>query len=141
MNMIVSTVLGIRLPSCSIRIFCFVTDGIEGLDYTLIGIGERRSGSRALDEFGFIPLSDADDKHMLGELANLIRTLRAGSRNWSCAKTNRLRAMRRCKSCTTSPIPSRARQARPYSILNPSVNLADGSKVQAQPEQTASSSN
>jgi len=26
-------------------------------------------------------------------------------------------------------------------ILNPSVNLADGSKVQAQPEQTASSSN
>jgi hypothetical protein len=26
-------------------------------------------------------------------------------------------------------------------ILNPSVNLAEGSKVQAQPEQTASSSN
>ena len=51
----------------------FVTDGIEGLDYTLIGVGERRSGSRALDEFGFIPLSDADDKHMLGELANLIQ--------------------------------------------------------------------
>ncbi len=53
--------------------FCFVTDGIEGLDYTLIGIGERRSGSRSLAEFGYIPLSDASDKHMLGELANLIQ--------------------------------------------------------------------
>lgn len=52
---------------------CFVTDGIEGLDYTLIGIGERRFGRRALDEFGFIPLSDAADKHMLGEIANVIQ--------------------------------------------------------------------
>lgn len=53
--------------------FCFVTDGIDGLDYTLIGVSERRSGSRRLDDFGFIPLSDAGDKHMLGEIANLIQ--------------------------------------------------------------------
>jgi endonuclease G len=52
---------------------CFVTDDIDGLDFTLIGIGERRAGSRALDSFGFIPLSDANDKHMLGELANVIQ--------------------------------------------------------------------
>lgn len=53
--------------------FCFVTDGIEGLDFTLIGIGERRSGGRSLEEFGFISLSDASDKHMLGEIANVIQ--------------------------------------------------------------------
>lgn len=52
---------------------CFVTDDIQGLDFTLIGVGERRSGSRALGEFGFIPLSDAGDKHMLGETANIIQ--------------------------------------------------------------------
>lgn len=52
---------------------CFVTDGIDGLDFTLIGIGARRSGSRALDEFGYLPLSDASDKHMLGEIANVIQ--------------------------------------------------------------------
>jgi endonuclease G len=52
---------------------CFVTDDIHGLDYTLIGIAQRRSGNRDLEEFAFIPLSDADDKHMLGELANVIQ--------------------------------------------------------------------
>ncbi len=52
---------------------CFVTDGIEGLDYTLIGLGGRRSGARALDEFGFLVLSNAGDKHMLGEIANLVQ--------------------------------------------------------------------
>ncbi len=53
--------------------YCFVTDGIEGLDFTLIGIGARRSGNRTLEEFGFLPLSDANDKHALGEIANLIQ--------------------------------------------------------------------
>lgn len=53
--------------------FCFISDGIEGLDFTLIGVGERRSGSRALKEFGYLPLSDADDKHALGELANVVQ--------------------------------------------------------------------
>jgi endonuclease G len=52
---------------------CFVTSGIESLDFTLIGLGERISGNRDADEYGFIPLSDAHDKHMLGETANLIQ--------------------------------------------------------------------
>ncbi|MER8911246.1 DNA/RNA non-specific endonuclease [Mesorhizobium sp. M0854] len=52
---------------------CFVTDSIEGLDYTLIGVGERRSGPKELGEFGFISLSDARDKHMLGEIANIVQ--------------------------------------------------------------------
>lgn len=52
---------------------CFVTDGIDGLDYTLVGIGERRRGPRLLDEFGFLVLSNAGDKHMLGEIANLVQ--------------------------------------------------------------------
>lgn len=52
---------------------CFVTDSIDGLDYTLIAIGKRRSGQRALTEFGFLPLSDASDKHMLGEIANVVQ--------------------------------------------------------------------
>lgn len=52
---------------------CFVTDGIEGLDFTLIAIGAKMAGPRKLDEFGYIPLSDAKDKHMLGEVANLVQ--------------------------------------------------------------------
>lgn len=52
---------------------CFVSDGIEGLDFTLIGVGERLYGERRLEDFGFIPLSDAGDKHMLGEVANIIQ--------------------------------------------------------------------
>ncbi len=52
---------------------CFVSDGINGLDFTLIGVGERRTGSRALEEFGYLPLSDANDKHALGEIANVIQ--------------------------------------------------------------------
>lgn len=65
----------IRTPSAFVfdPEFCFVTDDIEGLDYTLIGVGERRSGPRQIDEFGFIRLSDARDKHMLGEIANVIQ--------------------------------------------------------------------
>ncbi|WP_164743008.1 DNA/RNA non-specific endonuclease [Mesorhizobium sp. Z1-4] len=53
--------------------YCFVTDGIDGLDFTLIGIGAQRSGTRQLAEFGYLPLSDAGDKHMLGETANVIQ--------------------------------------------------------------------
>lgn len=52
---------------------CFVSDGIKGLDFTLIGVGPRRDGARQLEEFGFLILSDAPDKHMLGELANIIQ--------------------------------------------------------------------
>ena len=53
--------------------YCFVTDDIDGLDFTLIGVGAQRAGARQLAEFGHLPLSDAGDKHMLGETANVIQ--------------------------------------------------------------------
>jgi endonuclease G, mitochondrial len=56
---------------------CFTSDPIKQLDFTLIAIGERVSGTKAIGEFGYIPLSDATDKHMLGEIANIIQHPRA----------------------------------------------------------------
>ncbi len=52
---------------------CFVTDPMQALDFTLIAIGERVSGGKEIATFGFLPLSDAADKHMLGEIANIIQ--------------------------------------------------------------------
>lgn len=52
---------------------CFVSDRIEGLDFTLIAIGPLLAGPKRIDAFGYLPLSDAADKHMLGELANIIQ--------------------------------------------------------------------
>ncbi|MBI5319171.1 DNA/RNA non-specific endonuclease [Bradyrhizobium sp.] len=52
---------------------CFASDPIRQLDFTLIAIGERVSGTKTIDRFGYIPLSDATDKHMLGEIANIIQ--------------------------------------------------------------------
>lgn len=52
---------------------CFVTDSIEGLDFTLIGLGPQMAGTKSLEEFGYLPLSDAPDKHMLGEIANIVQ--------------------------------------------------------------------
>lgn len=52
---------------------CYVSDPTEGLDFALITIGQRLSGDKPIDAFGFLPLSDATDKHMLGEIANIIQ--------------------------------------------------------------------
>jgi len=52
---------------------CFVFDPIAQLDFTLIAIGERIRGSKSIESFGYLPLSDASDKHMLGEIANIIQ--------------------------------------------------------------------
>lgn len=51
----------------------FVSDPVSRLDYTLLAIGPLRSGPRALDSFGCLVLSDAGDKHMLGEVANIVQ--------------------------------------------------------------------
>ncbi len=51
----------------------FVTDDQDDLDYTLIALGRRLSGNRSLAYFGWLPLSDAPDKHALGEVANIIQ--------------------------------------------------------------------
>ncbi|KQP15565.1 DNA/RNA non-specific endonuclease [Pseudorhodoferax sp. Leaf265] len=52
---------------------CFVYQPTEGLDFVLVAIGPRLSGDKAVEAFGFNPLSDAADKHMLGEIANIIQ--------------------------------------------------------------------
>ncbi len=51
----------------------FVSDPVNGLDYTLIAVGNRVDGSRSLDYFGWCALSDANDKHALGEIANIVQ--------------------------------------------------------------------
>jgi len=52
---------------------CFVFSPIEALDFSLVALGDRIAGSKRLDDFGYVPLSDASDKHMLGELANIVQ--------------------------------------------------------------------
>lgn len=68
---------------------CFVTDPIAGLDFTLVAVGARVSGTKSLQQFGAIPLSDAPDKHMLGELANIIQHPQ-GSRKQLVVRENSL---------------------------------------------------
>lgn len=51
----------------------FITDGIEGLDFTLLAVGSMLDGNTPLSEFGLSPLSDAANKHMLGEFANIVQ--------------------------------------------------------------------
>ncbi|MFC5770887.1 DNA/RNA non-specific endonuclease [Thauera sinica] len=52
---------------------CYVNDPTDGLDFALLAVGPRLSGDKPIDVFGFMPLSDAADKHMLGEIANIIQ--------------------------------------------------------------------
>jgi endonuclease G len=52
---------------------CFVFSPIEALDFSLVALGNRITGVKGLDDFGYLPLSDAGDKHMLGELANIVQ--------------------------------------------------------------------
>ncbi|MGB8315428.1 MAG: DNA/RNA non-specific endonuclease [Aestuariivirga sp.] len=52
---------------------CFLHDPVERLDYTVIALGKRLQGSRDLRQTGFLLLSDAANKHMLGEVANIIQ--------------------------------------------------------------------
>jgi endonuclease G len=51
----------------------FLTDPVRGLDYTLIAVGEKLSGPKRLDQFGWCALSNASDKHALGEVANIVQ--------------------------------------------------------------------
>ncbi|MEM9433683.1 MAG: DNA/RNA non-specific endonuclease [Pseudomonadota bacterium] len=51
----------------------FLFDPDSGLDYTLLALGPRLDGPSTLDEFGYSGLSDAGDKHMIGEFANIIQ--------------------------------------------------------------------
>jgi endonuclease G len=67
----------------------FVSDPKEGLDYALVALGPRFAGSRPPESFGFLPLSAAGDKHMLGEVANIIQHPK-GRRKEVVLRENRL---------------------------------------------------
>lgn len=53
----------------------FVTDPDtqDGLDYTIVAIGALFQGDLPIESFGWSGLSDAGDKHMLGEFANIVQ--------------------------------------------------------------------
>ncbi|WP_170764721.1 DNA/RNA non-specific endonuclease [Ruegeria lacuscaerulensis] len=51
----------------------FVSDPVQGLDFAIFAVGNRISGPAVLADFGSSPLSDASDKHMLGEFANIVQ--------------------------------------------------------------------
>jgi endonuclease G len=51
----------------------FQTDDENDLDFTLLSLGPRVDGSKELSAFGWCQLSDAPDKHALGEFANIVQ--------------------------------------------------------------------
>ena len=51
----------------------FLTDPVEGLDFTLIALGPRVLGARSLKDFGYCPLSNSSDKHAIGEVVNIVQ--------------------------------------------------------------------
>ncbi len=51
----------------------FLTDSIQGLDFTLIAVGEQLTGPHELSTFGWSRLMAATDKHALGEFANIVQ--------------------------------------------------------------------
>ena len=51
----------------------FITHPINGLDYTVFAVGAKWDGPETLDAYGKAPLSDAGDKHMIGEFANIVQ--------------------------------------------------------------------
>lgn len=52
--------------------FALFSDEAE-LDYALVAVGARHSGVLELADFGFCPLSDAPDKHVIGMSTNIIQ--------------------------------------------------------------------
>ena len=52
---------------------CFLTNSQDDLDYTVIALGARSIGEKELDNFGYIPVSNARNKHQLGDFVNIIQ--------------------------------------------------------------------
>jgi endonuclease G, mitochondrial len=52
---------------------CFLTNHEDELDYTVVALGGRVSGEKSLAQFGFIPVSNARNKHQLGDFVNIIQ--------------------------------------------------------------------
>jgi endonuclease G, mitochondrial len=51
----------------------FLTDDRDNLDYSVIALGQRLAGSRELASYGALPLSNARNKHALGDFVNIIQ--------------------------------------------------------------------
>lgn len=67
----------------------FVSDPQERLDFAAFALGRRISGSRDLSAFGYMPLSPSNDKHMLGEVADIVQHPK-GRRKEVVLRENRL---------------------------------------------------
>ena len=52
---------------------CFLTNHEDELDYTVVSLGERISGEKSPAHFGYIPVSNARNKHQLGDFVNIIQ--------------------------------------------------------------------
>ena len=55
------------------RIFITDPDTQDGLDFTIVAVGDRIEGQHPIELFGWTGLSESDDKHMLGEFANIVQ--------------------------------------------------------------------
>jgi len=51
----------------------FVTNAEDDLDFTVVALGERVSGTGLLPDFGYCPLRGTSDKHILGEFVNVVQ--------------------------------------------------------------------
>ena len=51
----------------------FINNPTDELDFTLVAIGKRVSGATSQQDFGYCPLINSDDKHVLGEFVNIIQ--------------------------------------------------------------------
>jgi len=51
----------------------YLNDDRDDLDYAIVAVGNRIEGSRKLADYSYSPLSDASDKHALGEVANIVQ--------------------------------------------------------------------
>jgi endonuclease G len=51
----------------------FLSDPVNGLDFTLVAVGNRLSGPKQLSDYGWRILSDSPAKHALGEVANIVQ--------------------------------------------------------------------
>jgi endonuclease G len=51
----------------------FFTEERDDLDFTLVAVGAKLDGPKSLSDFGWCAVSAAPDKHVLGEVANIIQ--------------------------------------------------------------------
>ena len=51
----------------------FLTSPETDLDFTLVAVGRRTDGGAQLETYGYVPLLARGDKHILGELVNVVQ--------------------------------------------------------------------